>query len=938
MTSLKSVRLNTQLDAEAQVTQLKALSDTYLNGTSGLKTLKSVEVLGKELVACGDWLKKHRAKATSNKALTRPPVPAAQQTTTTISRLWDNLFAYEIVGGVPEVKQAIMSALLANHYIKKEAQQATDLDFQRLFGAEILLPKSVFPLPRKAVSQPAIPNSASNLLEREITTEEDNIKRLLSAIDDLKRLHGIQLEEARNVVNPTQASAPSEGLDTILDTRNLLADTLTLLTDLRLSTRQRIHFLIGQIGIELKKSYSRLSKLVKVEQAVLSLGGALWIEKAGNNNAGPIVEPVHPKSSAENAYDGFYPPDGICRAKPLGIGDFLKVEQELCCYKPGEVAHIENVMAREYKERATRRLRRIENTLTTTSEKESLKERDTTSTDRFEMEREVSKVIEQDYNLHAGVNITKHGPVSVNFNAGFAASYATQESNTQATRYGKEVTDRALERITERVREERVTKILEEFEESNKHGFDNRGGDAHVVGLYRWADKIYKARVVNYGKRLMYEFMIPEPAAFHLWAMAKPAAELGGGLTMPNPPSMSSHVDINRYNYGALAAQYGAITEAPPAELTTVERIYAPAETPDSPINVSVSYNDIKVPDGYQPYIAYIQARLYPNNHVSVYVGQSGKYLDFSNCQDIDQNWLHLTFENEVDVIPVGIVGLLQHYIVSVNIRCKLTEQAYETWQLKTFAAIIGAYEQKKALFETALAEAKARRGYGIGGTNPTINRQIEQQELKKACISSVFSGADFSSNAVAYQNASNDWLADSSTSDCMMPLTRYNCQNAEIAERANFLEQCFEWDIMTYQFLPYFYGQRCRWRKIYQLNDADPLFLSFLQAGMARVVVPVRPGYERASMYLLSTGQFTSATEIPLVDSHISRAIMNDLKKPADPDDPSLGSWEVRVPTSLTVLQCGSGCVEGDGLPCDCGPGVFGVDKGGRVTGLPNI
>ncbi|NQY05774.1 MAG: hypothetical protein HRT68_06100 [Flavobacteriaceae bacterium] len=37
----------------------------------------------------------------------------------------------------------------------------------------------------------------------------------------------------------------------------------------------------------------------------------------------------------------------------LGIADFRRVEQEVCCYVPGEVSHIENILAREYKERET---------------------------------------------------------------------------------------------------------------------------------------------------------------------------------------------------------------------------------------------------------------------------------------------------------------------------------------------------------------------------------------------------------------------------------------------------------------------------------------------------------------------------------------------------------------------------------------------------------
>jgi hypothetical protein len=34
---------------------------------------------------------------------------------------------------------------------------------------------------------------------------------------------------------------------------------------------------------------------------------------------------------------------------------------------------------------------------------------------------------------------------------------------------------------------------------------------------------------------------------------------------------------------------------------------------------------------------------------------------------------------------------------------------------------------------------------------------------------------------------------------------------------------------------------------------------------------------------------------------------------------DPDIEPWPIRVPTSLTVLQCESGCVEGSGLPCPC-------------------
>jgi hypothetical protein len=34
-----------------------------------------------------------------------------------------------------------------------------------------------------------------------------------------------------------------------------------------------------------------------------------------------------------------------------------------------------------------------------------------------------------------------------------------------------------------------------------------------ISGIYRWVDKIYTSQVYNYGKRLMFEFVLPEPAA-----------------------------------------------------------------------------------------------------------------------------------------------------------------------------------------------------------------------------------------------------------------------------------------------------------------------------------------------------------------------------------------------------------------------------------------
>ncbi|MCB0644629.1 MAG: hypothetical protein KDC44_23455, partial [Phaeodactylibacter sp.] len=61
------------------------------------------------------------------------------------------------------------------------------------------------------------------------------------------------------------------------------------------------------------------------------------------------------------------------------------------------------------------------------------------------------------------------------------------------------------------------------------------------------------------------------------------------------------------------------------------------------------------------------------------------------------------------------------------------------------------------------------------------------------------------------------------------------------------FFETALEWRLMTYLFYPYFWGNKASWPETLQIRDNDPLFEKFLQAGAARIQVPVRPGFERA-------------------------------------------------------------------------------------------
>ena len=178
------------------------------------------------------------------------------------------------------------------------------------------------------------------------------------------------------------------------------------------------------------------------------------------------------------------------------------------------MAHIENVLEGEGKERVHRRKSTTEETLLFETEREEISEQDVQSTDRFELQTEADTTIRDDSALQVGATVTYMGPsVTATGTFSYASNHSKEEATREARSYARDVTTRAASRIQERIREERFVRTVAEVEETNKHLLQNTDGNENIVGVYRWADKIYDAQVVNYGRRLLLEFIVPSRRA-----------------------------------------------------------------------------------------------------------------------------------------------------------------------------------------------------------------------------------------------------------------------------------------------------------------------------------------------------------------------------------------------------------------------------------------
>lgn len=614
--------------------------------------------------------------------------------------------------------------------------------------------------------------------------------------------------------------------------------------------------------------------------------------------------------------------------KPIGIGWLEIVKKRLVRYEAGEVAHIENVMAHERRHREHRRLRQTETV--SVDEMELIEESslDSQSTERFEIEGEVSEVLQSETKMSAGVDVSaSYGTVKVDAFGRVSTSTSREQSSRQATSYAKEITERARERVERKIKNSRTTRELVETEETNTHGFDP--SEENNVGVYRWVDKYYRAKVVSYGKRLMYEFVVPEPAAFYIYALnANSARELPERPELPEidvGKGLKSPAEINEENYLIPLAQYRVQGVKPPPPKSIVVNKHFSAEVDGGPY--VFSDDGFRIPDGY------VAERYWLNYHTWAQTIADSYFHCFVGPA-IGPSPQTGGLAGHAGEFPISFIGNGQRVnFVTVDLHCRRTNEAFAAWQLETYNAIMSAYQKALIDYEDELAAMSIEAGISVDGDNPDINRNIEREELKKACIT-LWTGDHFGYDERLQprriRTMNGERIVRRDPPMVVSPWEEDAYRAAPWDRRfwdgdtLRFLESAFEWKNMTYEFLPYYWGLTTSWVEKFGLRSTDPIFEKFLQAGAAIVRVPVHLEWTASVLYYQLTGQVWKGTKPPIIDDEgpegsLYRDYMVEIDswregeevaairdehehvqiEESDPD-----SWEMKVPTRLVWLQ----------------------------------
>ena len=850
------------------------------------------------------------------------------------SRLSDSIVASSISGiEKEEVLGDLIKAFRASNIISAIAEQDENLHtkdgLQEASNRVIQLPSAIFPLPSPQNFEPEgmSDNDRREMKKQDLRYEKDQLTAAIKELEAIEpeKLETIEPPASISLADPSadpvepvleiadsQDAASISNFITLSDAQPLILSEAgvndlspTLLTTLehleikpaKLEVDQSIHIMENRLG------------LIEHEMAMLEL--STYVPEDQSYTPGTIVDGVT-----------YTPPKVIDKGsfRVLGVGDLIVVRKELKKYSRGEVAHVENVMDKESKIREHRRARKVDEFNSWASEEIEETEHHLSSTERFSLETEASEKQKEDHALNVGMKASANfGMVKVSGSVDYGLKLSREKSNRRAEKNAKETTEQLKTRVHEKVNRQRSIRSIQEFEEKNKHTIDNTSGTGHISGVYRWLDKTYLAGTYNYGKRMMMEFTIPEPAAFLLHRKKQDPTELR--FQNPRPPKLGfynlSPKLLTPHNYEKFVIEYQAEGVVPPPPRVQYRYFNVVSAQPSTKKKEEGSdkvtqewkneggQGKIVIPEGYFATGAYASmVNTNPNfwEMLQISVGGMEKIMYYSrfgiaNIFKHESSRLSIDLQKDRKSMP-GLTGEVPVVVgfkhkgfmgVTLRLRCERDPDLITTWKKDTYEAIMRAYQARKEEYEEAVAALEIQDGITIHGNSPMINREIEKEELKKGAIS-LLTGRNLDFGG-AMGGAGNGY----SHID--------HRKAAQLAKVIQFFEQSIDWEQMAYEFYPYFWARKEKWEDLQQIKDNDPEYRRFLRAGAARMLVPVREYHENRVLNYIETG---GIADTPGFATKRFIHLAEEFKRLTENQSEYLvgKKWEVKVPTSLVMLD----------------------------------
>lgn len=588
---------------------------------------------------------------------------------------------------------------------------------------------------------------------------------------------------------------------------------------------------------------------------------------------------------------------------PYAIGDLHMTQHKLIGYQPGEIAHIENVLPGEIKERSNSSSNEITQASSYT-DTTSFSNDQTIEGTLEALNKEIDNALtgtdkkEDDYsNLK-----TTYGPPTTTDLNGTVTKTRTPNLTDKTTHidFAKKVLNKAVAQMSSNIKQVFTKRQVNKTEEAVVHTLDNRNSDKSIRGIYTWVNKVYETRVINYGNRFLLEFLIDHPFP----TIEANATLIEKGVIAPanRKEPIASFKDITRENYAILAADYGVLdVPLPPDEFKSSFLFF----NEDNVLTAQM----MTINEGYIPFKTEIAYSI--TTDMEVLVGSTVISLSSSNTQPPTSNTQENTpIENSTNevtnkisqaldktsystqMIPVVVNQMVSYstaplnpgFYISVVINNEPSGSLMDTWKVKVYDAIMNAYKFNIEKSKDQITELENK--------NRSKRKQWIKQSVKVSC------------KEILYE-IYLDKNVDPKTG---IAVETSSIDNDSQPAYDQFFEEAIEWNESVYEFYdpnhPFTINEINL--SIEQILS-DQLFFERFNEKQLRVMIPVDPNFNYKILYYLSTGMisYIQDTITPIVTQ--DQSIVVAIKKvTANNHTPSIyGSpWQIHVPTNMQWLQ----------------------------------
>jgi hypothetical protein len=473
--------------------------------------------------------------------------------------------------------------------------------------------------------------------------------------------------------------------------------------------------------------------------------------------------------------------------------------------------------------------------------------------------------------LNVGASLSaSYSSVTLSTSFGYNATSNDSQSKKDSRNHSMEITKKASARTKKDHKVTfKVTSVAGSEDQSVRVISNPSSTHTMRIDYFQLARK-WKVDLLRYGLRMTYDIVIPNPGSGIVtlvdevkaldaiintpFTFTLPLSAIYYNALAPDP------LDIS--NYDQLAAQHNATVTAPPEACKWVNVHKETAKVSDSDYS-ELNFDSIEfdIDDNY--YIYESQLEFHRQSHAH----ETRWHFTMLNGESVEDGLANLIGKS-------GHLSLdfyyqyIENYAINITFICRPKVQVLLDWRLQVWNQLRQAAEDQYNKDLQNYKDRQAKLIQQIADFDALTLRRMEQEEIMKGVLRWLL-GPQFYLVPFDIASLFGPDSNDPNVQDVLDPNLLTNDEWIRVLEHGEFIKyihNAIEWENVLFFTYPYFWDHNKLWDFKKFLYHPDPTHRMFLRSGAARVVLTIRPEFEKSFSQVVESAGATLPGSHPYV------------------------------------------------------------------------